>query len=182
LQREVRYFIILIPLSERLAQLKLSIIPKTRSGTMKVLVNTSAQRLHLEGGIYRLNPGERKPIYEGDENKGGIVSAIMKGWARVEDTDETLADFVEVDSRAPRIVFEEETIAAPSNFGDDKPTISAVGSKQGVVFEEETYDAQGRLVTPEAAPEAEMDVDAVVAPEASEKPAKAPRKAAKAAA
>lgn len=122
--------------------------------SMKVLVNTSAQRLHLEGGIYRLAIGARVPLHEGDENKPGIVAAILKGWAHIEETAETLKDFIKEDSRAPKIVFEEETIVAGSHFGEGKPTIAALGSKQGITFEEEAFDEQGNKIAVEAVTEA----------------------------
>lgn len=113
---------------------------------MKIIVNTSSNRLHLESGRYNLKAGERKPLYDNDENCQGVMLAVMRGWAEIQDVDEPLSNFTEKRELTPTIKFEEETVVS-------EPTPSE-GSKPIQGFIEETYDAKGELISgsPETEP------------------------------
>ncbi len=108
---------------------------------MKVLVNLSDHRLFLENGRYNLPKGGRKPLFEGDENSQGVMLAIMRGWAEIQETDETLKSFIEPKTLEPKVKFEEETVVE-----SPEPKTPVAKGK----FEEEFYDAEGRRIDPPA--------------------------------
>ncbi len=119
---------------------------------MKVVVNLTPNKLVLEGGRYVLPPHERKPLFNNDETAQGVVSAVIRGWARIEDTDEDLAQFMEPKVLKPAVVFEEEPVVTafgqPEEIHEEPLKEEPVkeGSQGITKFEEEYYDARGELV------------------------------------
>jgi len=94
---------------------------------MKVIRNLSDGKLALNEGRYLINKGDTHPLYEGDETTPGVIKAIMRGWARIEEggnlNDMTMTQPVTTARIAERIWdVEEQTTETPAIPGLEEET------------------------------------------------------------
>jgi len=94
---------------------------------MKVIRNLSDGKLALNEGRYLINKGGVHPLYEGDETTPGVIKAVMRGWARIEEGTD-LNDMKVVQPVTPSRIaeriwsIEEQTAETPAIQGLEEET------------------------------------------------------------
>jgi len=100
----------------------------TGNKKMKVIRNLSDGKLALNEGRYLINKGDTHPLYEGDETTPGVIKAIMRGWARIEEggdiSDMKMSSPVITSRIAERVWdIEEQTAETPVIPGLEEETV-----------------------------------------------------------